>query len=264
MNKFLSKTFLLVLSFSLLFSPNLSFKVNAVNAALLFNCGLFTPSEQVTIDQQLLAGYDPDVTTSMFGECTKVIPTIDFQTINLMHTGVVHKTYNHTTKVWEDTNPNGDIYTKSQIWRNNRCLDIVRRNSNIDWENGTNSSDYNYFCKKLYNERTKSADKKLYVSTGVYRLSTEPFSLSQINDILNSQGTKSGTEKYLFTDTDLNDNYKRDPQTKPSLLTYEYLIFTYCSTTACEGWKFFDPNTDELLEYETNKDKVWYFYSSVS
>jgi hypothetical protein len=265
MNKFLSKTFLLVLSFTLLFSPNLSFKVEA---AIPPACNFNVTEEE---SQGLLLGYDEDVKLST--PCHRGMDELsrDFSDINVLHTGVVNQTYDFNDNTWKDSNvsasDNDEVYNKSETWRSESCHTVVRNNGALHDYARNNSIK---LCEMLYNQRKKSADKKLYVAAGTFKFSTDLYSTEDVNNILNNNkdtyflkngiAGRSAGDRYSFIDR--GDGYRTNY--KPYWLIYTYTIFTYCSTTACEGWKFFDTNTGEVLEYETNQDKVWSFYPSIS
>jgi hypothetical protein len=236
------------LSFSLLFSPNLGFRVDTIACGGAPGAALTTQTETPSTSNNYTSGYDDDVII----ESVPCGQKEDFSKIKVMHRGAINKTYNFTTKIWDDSHLGGEVYNKSTVWREGVCDEVTAQNV-ID------------YCELLYDQRKKSADKKIYVAAGTFKFSTDSYSTQDVNNILNNNkdtyffksfGFKG--EKYSFIDRGDGSKYKY----KPYYLIYAYSMFTYCSTTACEGWKFFDTKTGEVLEYETNQDKVWSFYPS--
>jgi hypothetical protein len=182
----------------------------------------------------------------------------DFSKIKVMYKGAINKTYNFTTKTWEDSNLGGEVYTKSQTLREGVCNEVTAQNI------------FN-LCEALYYERKKSANKKIYVTTGQFSFSTDRFSANQINNALNSNHPNTIIHRARVEDMYLNHslvyhyrggdyNYSKDVN-GPKSLVYDYLMFSYCSATTCEPWAFFDKsNYFKPLKYENNKNKVWNFY----
>ena len=264
--KFFAKISLFILASSLLFSPDPSFKVEAMPAPV---CDFVITAEE---KQSLLLGYDDDVkvTTPCYRGAGDI--SRNFYDINVLHKGVTNKTYDFKEKTWKDSNiatmgDNDEVYNKSQTWRNGSCGNVTRKNNAL-YDYARNSN--NDVCEMLYNQRRKSANKKLYVTTGTFKFSTDSYSTEQVNNVLNNNkdtyffksGIKDRTSGGRYSFIDRGDGYRTNY--KPYWLIYTYTIFTYCSATACEGWKFFDTNTGEVLEYETNQDKVWSFYPHIA